>query len=260
MRSDLEDDPADEARVDGARRLDRAAGGLLDRRDDRARLARRRARRTVVSSTARRFCAWATSASSSALISGISPARPFSATRRTKLRTSSSASAASCSSTAALPVRLDLRVAQERAQLGHLVHRARERARGRRRPRRRGPPPARPRRARGRTCAARRPLGVALLQRGEVELGDRLVDEPALILGVEDLARHAGRRLEREVGDLGADQVERALRLGVDLALRLLEPARALDSRLPPSRARSARPRPCARRRGSPPPRPSRRR
>ncbi len=69
--------------------------------------------------------------------------------------------------------------------------------------------------------------GVVLLQCGEVELGDRLVDEPALILCVEHLAGDAGRGLEREIGDLGANQVERALRLGVDLALRLLEPASA---------------------------------
>ena len=47
--------------------------------------------------------AWATSASSSAPISCSSPALPFSATRRTKLRTSSSAPAATCSSTSALP-------------------------------------------------------------------------------------------------------------------------------------------------------------
>ena len=77
-------------------------------------------------------------------------------------------------------------------------------------------------------CATATRLSL-LLQRGEVELGDRLVDEPALVLGVEHLAGDARGRLEREVGDLGADQVERALRLGVDLALRLLEPARALD-------------------------------
>ncbi len=57
----------------------------------------------VVSSTASRFCARATSASSSLAISGSSPARPFSATSRTKLLTSSSASAASCSSSAAFP-------------------------------------------------------------------------------------------------------------------------------------------------------------
>ena len=114
--------------------------------------------------------------------------------------------------------------------------------RGRPRPRPRGRRPARPRRARGRTCGARRPLGAVLLQRGEVELGDRLVDEPPLILGVEHLAGHTRGRLEREVGDLGADEVERALRLGVDLPLRLLEPARALRLGLRPSRARSARP------------------
>jgi hypothetical protein len=74
----------------------------------------------------------------------------------------------------------------------------------------------------------RPPLRCFLLQRGEVELGDRLVDEPALILAVEDLARDPGGRFEREVRDLGTDEVERALRLRVDLPLRLLEPALSL--------------------------------
>ena len=36
VRSDLEDDPADQARVDGAGCLDRTAGGRLDRLHDRA--------------------------------------------------------------------------------------------------------------------------------------------------------------------------------------------------------------------------------
>ena len=82
----------------------------------------------VVSSTERRFCDCATSASSSVLISGISPARPFSAASRTKLRTSSSAVRGQLREHLGLACRVDLRVAEERAQLGHLVHRCRERA------------------------------------------------------------------------------------------------------------------------------------
>ena len=85
----------------------------------------------VVSSTASRFWARATSASSSALISASSPARPFSATSRTKLRTRSSAPAASCSRTRPSR-RVDLRVAEERAELGHLLDRAGERGEVRR--------------------------------------------------------------------------------------------------------------------------------
>src|SRR6476619_8157238 len=38
VRSDLQDDPADEIRVDGASRLHRAARGFLDRLHDRLRL------------------------------------------------------------------------------------------------------------------------------------------------------------------------------------------------------------------------------
>ena len=79
------------------------------------------------------------------------------------------------------------------------------------------PLPAPPRRARGRTALGDGHL-VGLLQRREVELRDRLVDQAALVLGVEDLAGDAGGRRERQVGDLGADLVERALRLGLDLA------------------------------------------
>ena len=89
-------------------------------------------------------------------------------------------------------------------------------------------PPAPPRRARGRTCGARRPA--------------RPVPSPAR----RSRARRSPRRSARwssasstlpvtsrsrssvEVGDLGADLLERALRLGLDLLARLLEPALAL--------------------------------
>src|SRR5439155_11557635 len=63
------------------------------------------------------------------------------------------------------------------------------------------------------------------LEGGEVELGDRLVDEATLVLRVQDLAGDARRRFEGQVGDLGADLVEGALRLRLDLAARLLEPS-----------------------------------
>ena len=45
---------------------------------------------------------------------------------------------------------------------------------------------------------------------------------------VEHLAGDLGGRDERQVGDLGADLLERAMRLGLDLALRLLEPPLAV--------------------------------
>ena len=58
---------------------------------------------------------------------------------------------------------------------------------------------------------------------------DRLADQLAVAVGVELLADDDRRRLEREVGDLRADLLERAGRLGCDLAARLLEPALTLD-------------------------------
>src|SRR5207342_1066750 len=89
------------------------------------------------------------------------------------------------------------------------------------------PRSARPRTEPARTCAARPPSRLVLLslEDGEVEPGDRLVDEPALVGRVEHLAGDALGGLDGEVGDLAADLVERAGGLGLDLALRVLEPA-----------------------------------
>src|SRR5215471_13667098 len=72
----------------------------------------------------------------------------------------------------------------------------------------------------------------ALLQPREVEAGDGLFDQLVVALRVE-LATNAPRRgLEREVGDLGADLLERPRRLGRDLLPRLLEPALPFGLRL----------------------------
>ena len=70
------------------------------------------------------------------------------------------------------------------------------------------------------------------LQHREVEVGDRLGDEAALVLAVEHLAGDLGGGDERQLGDLAPDLLERALGLGGDLAPRLLEPALAVDLRL----------------------------
>src|SRR5581483_8968805 len=59
----------------------------------------------------------------------------------------------------------------------------------------------------------------------EVEVADRVLDQPALVGAVERLADDLLRRRERQVGDLAADRLERALRLGLDLLADLLEPA-----------------------------------
>src|SRR6266496_999992 len=66
------------------------------------------------------------------------------------------------------------------------------------------------------------PLVVAL-QDAEVELADRLVDQAPLVLVVERFARHLLGGEEAQLGNLGPDRFERAPRLGLDLALRLLE-------------------------------------
>ena len=72
-------------------------------------------------------------------------------------------------------------------------------------------------------------LAALALQHGEVEVGDRVLDQPAVVVAVEHLAGHLRGRDERQVGDLGADLLERARRLGLDLLARLLEPALAVD-------------------------------
>src|SRR5205814_2733239 len=63
-----------------------------------------------------------------------------------------------------------------------------------------------------------------ILERREVEVPDGGVDQLPVLLAVERARGHLLRRHEREVGDLGADLLQRALRLGLDLPSGLLEP------------------------------------
>src|SRR5579875_222901 len=84
--------------------------------------------------------------------------------------------------------------------------------------------PSPPRTTPRRRCGARPPLD-GLLQAGEVEAGDRLLDQGAVALGVEGAPDDAGSGLQGEVGDLGADLLQRPRRLGGDLPPRLLEAA-----------------------------------
>src|SRR5258707_9567086 len=65
-------------------------------------------------------------------------------------------------------------------------------------------------------------------QRREVQLAQRLLDEAALVLLVERLARDLLGGEDRQVGDLVADLLDRAARLGLDVALGLLEQLLAL--------------------------------
>src|SRR5439155_3952367 len=80
--------------------------------------------------------------------------------------------------------------------------------------------------------AAAMDLVPAALQRREVELRDRLVDQPPLVLGVEHLADEALCRLHREARNLAADLIDRARRLGVDLLAGLVEPPLTISLRL----------------------------
>src|ERR671937_388840 len=64
----------------------------------------------------------------------------------------------------------------------------------------------------------------ALLQDGEVELRDRLVDQPPVVVPVEHLAGHLPGPPDGQLGPLGADLAERSVRLRLDLAARPLEP------------------------------------
>src|SRR5205807_10640563 len=115
------------------------------------------------------------------------------------------------------------------------------RARGWRRTRRRPGRAARgsrracPARERRRTASARIPGRAPPLRLGdprEVELGEGLLDEPALVGRVERLASDLLRGHDRQVGDLAAEVVECALGRGLDVAfgavLRLRERLLAL--------------------------------
>ena len=99
--------------------------------------------------------------------------RPFSTRSSRKLRTSWSAPPATASSAAAFARAVELRVAQDSAQLGHLVDRLRRSRRGRRGPPRRGRPPSRPRTAPARRCGGRRSRHYALPARARRSRGRR---------------------------------------------------------------------------------------
>src|SRR6266545_5277666 len=76
------------------------------------------------------------------------------------------------------------------------------------------------------------PLVAASLERGEIELGDRLFDQPLVVRIGEGLSGDLRRGEQRELGDLGADRAQGTARLGFDLPLRLLEPALPVGLRL----------------------------
>src|SRR5262245_27613011 len=73
-----------------------------------------------------------------------------------------------------------------------------------------------------------------LLQAREIEARDGLLDQLLVALRIERAAHDPRRSLEREIGHLCSDLLERAGRLGRDLLPRLLEPPLPLGLRLLP--------------------------
>src|SRR3954453_8233319 len=69
-------------------------------------------------------------------------------------------------------------------------------------------------------------------ERREVQLAERFLDEATLVVLVERLARDLLGREHGQVGDLVADLLDRAPRLGVDVAPGLLHELLALEARL----------------------------
>src|SRR5262245_26656465 len=183
----------------------------------------------VVSSTLRICSSAATSASYSRAISSSCAARPFSVTTRTKLRISSSAPSRTASSTAAFVggsssgFRIsDLSSGTSSTASTNVASSSRT---GSMRP----SSFAASKSARAYVRATTATLVRApLLEGREVELADRFVDQPLVVVGGEHLARHLLGRDHGQVGDLGADRLQRARRLGLDLARGLLEPALAV--------------------------------
>src|SRR5581483_5197322 len=87
--------------------------------------------------------------------------------------------------------------------------------------------PAPPRRGRARRCGGRS-LRPAPFELAEVDLGERLVDQPLLVGARERLARDLLGGEQAEPADLVADLAERLVRRLLDLAARLLEAALAV--------------------------------
>ena len=180
---------------------------------------------------------------------------PSSASSRTKLRTSGSAPSVTCRA------RSPWRPGRSAGWRGTprssgVASSASTSARARRARRRPCPAPAPPRTARARRCAARRPLCSSsrpLLEGREVEPLDASSISRRWSSVSSTLPTTRCGRLDGEVGDLGADLVDRARRLGLDLLARVLEPPLALGLGLLLGARAAARRPPCAPRRGSRP-------
>ena len=101
-----------------------------------------------------------------------------------------------------------------------------------------GPAPSPPRRARGRTCGARLPSSVScLLQRGEVEVADRLVDQPAVVLVGEHAADDAARRRRASSSATSARICSSARAVSASICLRVSSSRRCRSASVSSSHA-----------------------
>ena len=150
-------------------------------------------------------------------ISGI---RPFSISSSRKLTSSGSAPAIARFSPVDLLRRGEVGAEEEDLQVAGRDRRRRRTGRAARAARRACPSPCRPRRE-PRRIRGRPPASVSspTPRGGEVDLAEGLLDEAALVLGVEAFAGDLLGRQHGEVGDLAADLLQRAPGLGLDVAL-----------------------------------------
>src|SRR5918996_1671117 len=216
-RSDLENDPADQAGIDGARRLDDPAGGVLNLVDDGTGLVLGELVGGRELEGEAILLARDESLELGAHLGELAGAALL-GDEPDEVADELVAVGGELVEEGGLFPRVDLGIAEERAQLRNVVQRARELAEvccdllE---------PPLLPSGLEERSgvhpLRDRHGLHGLLLERGEVELGDRLVDQTPLVVGVEDLAGDARGRREGQLGDLAPDLVERALRLRVDL-------------------------------------------
>ena len=150
--------------------------------------------------------------------------RPFSARRRRKLRTSVVGAVGDRLERRGLRARVDLRVAQQLRAAPARRARPRRSRRAPPGPRRRSPAPWRPRRAPARRCGAT--TATAATPSPARARRSRARRSPRRSAGGDPSSSSTlpvtfVGRLERQVGDLGADLLDRALRLGLDLACRV---------------------------------------
>ena len=126
MRAGLEDDASDQVGVDGARRVDGPARRLLDLADDLAAPRRRTSSYAVVSSTVSRRSSPRHQPLELALDLAELPAAVLLDDEQEEVADELVGAAEDVLERLRLRARIDLRVAQQRVELGHVVDRGRE--------------------------------------------------------------------------------------------------------------------------------------